>query len=233
MGDEVPGWPKLLSLAVHEFRTPVTVVSGYLRMLLRERAGPVSDSQRRLLEEAEKSCARLSALIGEMSELGQLLDGRQSLSHAPADLRAMLTEIHAATPAADDQAGVVLENSAAALEVSGDAARLRQTLESVLFALRREIIDGSDLVISATRRPKNDGAVAWIAFGTPEVSALLREASADDLGPFDEWRGGCGLALPLARRVIEMHGGRLLALAGERQKAGGVIELPLRTAAVG
>ncbi len=233
MGDGVPGWPKLLSLAVHEFRTPVTVVSGYLRMLLRERAGPVSDSQRRLLEEAEKSCARLSALIGEMSDLGQLLDGRQSLSHAPADLRAMLTEIHAATPAADDQAGVVLENSAAALEVSGDAARLRRTLESVLFALRREIIDGSDLVISATRRPKNDGAVAWIAFGTPEVSALLREASADDLGPFDEWRGGCGLALPLARRVIEMHGGRLLALAGERQKAGGVIELPLRTAAVG
>lgn len=223
----------MLSLAVHEFRTPVTVVSGYLRMLLRERAGPVSDSQRRLLEEAEKSCARLSALIGEMSDLGQLLDGRQSLSHAPADLRAMLTEIHAATPAADDQAGVVLENSAAALEVSGDAARLRRTLESVLFALRREIIDGSDLVISATRRPKNDGAVAWIAFGTPEVSALLREASADDLGPFDEWRGGCGLALPLARRVIEMHGGRLLALAGERQKAGGVIELPLRTAAVG
>lgn len=233
MGDGVPGWPKLLSLAVHEFRTPVTVVSGYLRMLLRERAGPVSDSQRRLLEEAEKSCARLSALIGEMSDLGQLLDGRQSLSHAPADLRAMLTEIHAATPAADDQAGVVLENSAAALEVSGDAARLRRMLESVLFALRREIIDGSDLVISATRRPKNDGAVAWIAFGTPDVSAVLRDASADDLGPFDEWRGGCGLALPLARRVIEMHGGRLLALAGERQKAGGVIELPLRTAAVG
>ncbi len=234
MGDEVPAWPKLLSLAVHEFRTPVTVVSGYLRMLLRERAGPVSDNQRRLLEEAEKSCARLSALIGEMSELGQLLDGRQSLSRAPADVRAMLAEIRAATPAtAQDQAGVVLENSTAALEVSGDAARLRRTLESVLFALRREIIDGSDLVISATRRPKNDGAVAWIAFGTRDVSAMLRDASADDLGPFDEWRGGCGLALPLARRVIEMHGGRLLALAGERQKAGGVIELPLRTAAGG
>jgi signal transduction histidine kinase len=233
VGDEVPGWPKLLSLAVHEFRTPVTVVSGYLRMLLRERAGPVTDSQRKLLEEAEKSCGRLSALLGEMSELGQLLDGRQSLAHTVIDLRTLLGEIQAAAPNAEDQARVVLENSPEPLEFFGDAARVRRTIEAVVFGLRREIIDGSDLVISATRRPNNHGAVAWIALGTSTVTTSLRNASADDLGPFDDWRGGCGLALPLARRVIEMHGGRLLALAGERQKAGGVIELPLRTAAVG
>ena len=30
-----------------------------------------------------------------------------------------------------------------------------------------------------------------------------------DAGPFDEKRGGLGLALPLARRVIEGHGGRM------------------------
>ena len=58
-----PRWPKLLSLTVHEFRTPVTVVAGYLRMLLKERAGPLPEEQRRLLEEASKSCARLSALL--------------------------------------------------------------------------------------------------------------------------------------------------------------------------
>jgi hypothetical protein len=60
-----PGWPRLLSLSVHEFRTPITVVAGYIRMLLKDRAGPVSDQQRRLLEEAEKSCARLSGLVAE------------------------------------------------------------------------------------------------------------------------------------------------------------------------
>ncbi len=227
MDDQVSGLPKLLSLAVHEFRTPVTVVSGYLRMLLRERAGPVSDGQRKLLEEAEKSCGRLSILIGEMSELGQLLDGRQSLARGPADLWTMLAEIHAEAPTAEDQAPLVLENSAEALEVSGDPARLRRSIASVVFALRREIIDGSNLVMSATVRRKNQARVAWIALGTGPVAALLRDASADDLGPFDEWRGGCGLTLPLARRVIDMHGGRLLAFPGERQTAGGVIELPL------
>lgn len=226
MGETVPGWPKLLSLAVHEFRTPVTVVGGYLRMILRDKAGPLEPNQRRLLEEAEKSCGRLSTLIGEMSELGQLLDGRQSLSTESTDLAAILHEVGAEAPEAEDQARVVVRPHEP-LPVAGDRSRLRRVIASIVFALRREIIDGSELIVDASRRPNNGGHVAWIAMGTPDVASTLRKATADTLGPFDEWRGGCGLALPLARLVVEMHGGRLFALSDERQKAGGVIELPL------
>jgi signal transduction histidine kinase len=222
----VPNWPKLLSLAVHEFSTPVTVVSGYLRMLLRDRAGPLADNQRRLLEEAEKSCGRLSALIGEVSELGQLHDGRQALAPGSADLGELLRSMESAATE-DGQSAVHVAPIADRLVVEGDANRLRRAFEAIVFALRREIIDGSELVISAAPRPKNGGRVAWIALGGAPLTAALVDASADALGPFDEWRGGCGLTLPLARRVIEMHGGRLLALTGERQKTGGVIELPL------
>ena len=44
-------------------------------MLLKDRAGPLSDMQRQLLEEAEKSCGRLSALLDELSDLSQLESG--------------------------------------------------------------------------------------------------------------------------------------------------------------
>ena len=57
--------PRVMSLAVHELRTPVTVVSGYLRMVLKEQGGPLSEKQRRMLEEAERSCNRISALVAE------------------------------------------------------------------------------------------------------------------------------------------------------------------------
>ena len=72
---EDPKWPKLLSLSVHEFRTPLTVVAGYVRMLLKERAGPLSDQQRKLLEETEKSCGRMTVLLSELSDLGRLEGG--------------------------------------------------------------------------------------------------------------------------------------------------------------
>jgi signal transduction histidine kinase len=50
---------RTLSLTVHELRTPVTVVSGYLRMLLKEQGGPLTEKQRKMLEEAERSCGRI------------------------------------------------------------------------------------------------------------------------------------------------------------------------------
>ena len=77
-----PRWSKLLSLAVHEFRTPITVVAGYIRMLLKDRAGPITEQQRKLLEEAEKSCGRLAALVAEMSDLSNLEGGTASLNRS-------------------------------------------------------------------------------------------------------------------------------------------------------
>jgi signal transduction histidine kinase len=91
-----PSWPRLLSLAVHELRTPMTVVAGYIRMLLKDRAGPVTDQQRRLLEEAEKSCTRLSALIAEMSEVGALDKGTATFNRSSLDLRSVLRDSIAA-----------------------------------------------------------------------------------------------------------------------------------------
>src|SRR5918993_1300172 len=85
--------PRAMSLAVHELRTPVTVVSGYLRMLLREQAGPLTVKQKKMLEEAERSCTRIGALVGEMSELGKLESGEAAFGTQPIDLGALLVEL--------------------------------------------------------------------------------------------------------------------------------------------
>lgn len=225
----VPIPPRLLSLAVHEFRTPVTVVAGYLRMLLKDRAGPLTENQRKLIEEAEKSCGRLSTLLTEMSDLGQLEAGRQSLARSPLDLSDLLAQAAAAVEPRAGDANVVLQGDTMRLPITGDGARLRRAFDAILFALRREIIDGTDLYVVGAVRERDAQRFAGIAIGPPAVAAALGTAAVDELAAFDEWRGGCGLSLPLARRIIEMHGGRVLALAGERQKAGGLVELPLAT----
>src|SRR5918992_5360409 len=98
-----PRWPKILSLSVHEFRTPMTVVAGYIRMLLKDRAGPLNEQQRKLLEEAEKSCARLSALLAEVSELSNLEAGTAPLNKGPVDLTALLRDAVTAVPPLPDR----------------------------------------------------------------------------------------------------------------------------------
>ena len=85
-----PKWPRLLSLSVHEFRTPISVVAGYLRMVLKDPAGTLDERHRRMLEEAEKSCGRLSALVAEMSDLSALEAGTAAFKKAPVDIRSYL-----------------------------------------------------------------------------------------------------------------------------------------------
>ena len=64
-----PRWAELFSVMVHDVRTPMTVVAGYVDMLLKERFGPLTDKQRHVLEEVQKSCGRVSALLKEGSDL--------------------------------------------------------------------------------------------------------------------------------------------------------------------
>src|SRR4249919_3627852 len=136
-----PRWSKVLSLSVHEFRTPLTVVAGYVRMLLKDRAGPLSDQQRKLLEETEKSCGRLTALLSELSDLGRLEGGAVNFNRQPVDLRTIIkAAIDQLAPLPDRDVSIVLETADGPATVSADATRLTNALGSVIAALRRELV---------------------------------------------------------------------------------------------
>lgn len=225
MSNEIrdPRWPKLLSLAVHEFRTPITVAAGYLRMVLKERAGPVSDQQKKLLEEAEKSCGRLSALVAEMSELSALEDGRASFNTGTLELADVLRNAVEAMPELPDDRSitVVVDGTDGSMPLQGDGSRLRAALLSILVALRREVVDSDRLCVRISGSDE-----AWhLAIGTPTEIEATAAADPSALDAFDEWRGGTGLSLAIARRIIGQHGGGLYAPPRD-SRAGAFVRLP-------
>ena len=50
-----------------------------------------------------------------------------------------------------------------------------------------------------------------IRIGDEETLALLDGASIDTLPVFNEWRGGLGMSLAVARRILNAHGGHVAA----------------------
>jgi signal transduction histidine kinase len=220
-----PRWPKILSLSVHEFRTPLTVVAGYIRMLLKDRAGPLSDQQRHLLEEAEKSCARLSALVNEVSELSNLEARTAPFNRQKTDLNPLLrAAVDQLPPLPEREVGVELRLSDAA-PIDADPIRLTGAIASVIAALRRELV-AADRLIVRTRATTHAGAGAHeVTVGDPETLAALDEESPEAREIFDEWRGGVGLSLAIARRVFNAHGGAIWAAPAGR-KTGARIVLP-------
>jgi signal transduction histidine kinase len=219
-------WPRLLSLSVHEFRTPMTVVAGYIRMLLKDRAGALNDQQRRLLEEAEKSCARLSALLVEMSDLSNLEEGSAPFNRSAIELRTILADAIATLPEVPDRhIDVGLSTGSGSATVQGDPVRLKTAFTSLLTALRRELVASSKLFVTERGGEFQGQPASWIAFADADHIAELAAATPERLTTFNEWRGGCGLGLPVARRIIGSHGGAIWSPSDEKMM-GAVVVLP-------
>ena len=72
------GRDELIALLSHELRTPLTVISGYSRLLLSERAGELSEEQRRYLEESQKSCQRLNEFVADLLDVPHDRSGVQA-----------------------------------------------------------------------------------------------------------------------------------------------------------
>lgn len=212
---------RLLQHAGHEIRNPFNAVIGYIGMLLKEQAGPISDTQRKLLVEAQRASGRLTGVLDQVSHLARMERGEEPLKRTTVDLRQAVDEAIAALPEPDREVAVEVR-SAGQISLNGDRRRLERALTAVVFALRRELITNGPLVVQMG----TTGVEAVIAIGDVEEVEALAAAPIAALSAFEEFRGGCGITLTIARRIIEQHRGRLHG-AGPDKKASAVIRLPL------
>lgn len=202
-------------------------------MMQREGEPPLSERQRKMVVEAERSCARMVALISELSEIGKLDAGLIGMARQPVDLFSLAREVAEGVRESDD-CGVILEvrGAASGADVAGDGDRLKQALHAVFSAILRETVGPATVVADRRVVGSTPGSSAVLVIAE---AARVQEAYEQPRGDFDEKRGGMGLALPLARRIIEAHGGQIwspgVAGAQDSQEIGArgavVISIPL------
>lgn len=210
-------YSRLLSLAVHEFRTPASVVGGYLRMLQRDGDQPLSERQRKMIDEAEKSCARLVGLIGELSEISKLDGGTAPFKDEPIDLFHLIREMAAGVHEAgerDVHLSVHGERSGARLHA--DPMRIRCAFEAFFRAILRE--QPGQATVAADCRKAADGAAVVVVARDTDVQRSYDAPQA----PFDDKRGGLGLVVPIACRIVARYGGRVWSPALDGQSDSGL-----------
>ena len=220
MSSSAPRWPALLSLGVHELRSPVNVVSGYVKMLLRGHGGTLSDVQRSALESAAQSCDRVTDLLAGMSELARLESGRLELARDTFDAGDLLAALPAELYALVPDARVSVAPPRTPCVVCADRTRLARAVAALAGVLARS---------------SNEALVAAAASGDGRVVITLSPATrrvapdgVGDLLPIDEFVGGLGLAVPVASFVIARAGGRMgHPLASDEPTQAVAIVLPL------
>jgi len=216
---------RLLALIAHELRSPLSVTSGYLKMLSGERMGPLAEPQQKAVVAAGASCDRLLALASDLSMLVRLENGEAGIDCVPVSGAAVVADSIAACVAADQHAVTIDANGGDDATVFVDPIRTRQSLSSLIGAVARAAPDGTAIKVSHTL-DGNDGDRRLVVTIAPDSAADLEAARNEErLGPFDEWEGGLGIALPLARRFLALEGGDIRALA--TNASGLVVTLPV------
>jgi two-component system OmpR family sensor kinase len=215
---------RLMSLVAHELRSPGAVVTGYLRLLARNTAPGLTEPERKMIDEANKSCGRLLHIAQELSELAELSGEDPVRDRLPVPILTLCGEV---VQAAANAGGVVrfsMDDRDKAACVEGHAGRLRQALGLLVSVIGRERGTAALTVTGAISRTPESRAV--LVFGEPADAADLPAVVGHQDAAFDRWRGGTGLSLPIACRIIEAHHGALWALPG-RSRGACALALPL------
>ena len=190
----------------HELRTPLTVIQGNLEAII----DGVYPADAEHLEPILAETQILERLIEDLRTLTLAEAGSLVLHREPTDLRALLTDVAASYRGQAEQAGISLTVTAAdelpILDV--DPARFREVI--------------SNLLTNALRHTPRDGKVELsAALAGDLVEVTVRDNGtgmpADQLDRiFDRFyrspdSPGTGLGLPIARSLVEAHGGTITA----------------------
>jgi signal transduction histidine kinase len=202
---------ELLAVVGHELRTPLTSIRGSLGLLEDGVLGELPPEAANMVAVAVLNTDRLVRLINDILDIERMAAGRLAFEPAAVEAAELVSQSMRVLQATADAAGVALRGDATRVAVLADGDRIVQALVNLL----------GNAVKFSTR-----GGVVTVAVEQVREGALFsvrdtgRGIPADRLeGIFERFRqvdasdarekGGTGLGLPIARGIVDQHGGRM------------------------
>lgn len=212
---------ELIHLVCHELRTPITVISGFGRLLSSEAHGALNERQRHFVDEGLKACARLDAFVGDLLEARPEAATAFPVSPALADLHEVVeAPLESLMPRLEERGlKVEMRLRADPAEFAFDARRVEQVVTNLMTnAIRYGRPSG--LIRVETREMEAAGTRAVevsVEDDGPGIPARDRERLFEPYVRGAESRGvrGLGVGLAICKRIVEAHSGRIHVEEGE------------------
>jgi signal transduction histidine kinase len=218
----------------HELRTPLNSILGFTDVMLEGLDGELSEYMDNDLRLIQKNGQHLLHLINDVLDMAKIESGRMNLHPETFKVHSLLDEVTSITSTLASEKNLALfidENSDQEIEIYADSTRLRQVIinlvnNSIKFTEQGRVslcarpMDGARVLISV----KDTG----IGIPPDKLEAIFQEFTQVDTSTTRKV-GGTGLGLPISRRLVEMHGGRLWAESTGVEGEGSIfhVELPV------
>jgi signal transduction histidine kinase len=192
----------------HEIRTPLTVVRGYLEELADHRIEPSEELFQKMVQETR----RLERLTSDLQELSKAEAGYLSINRQPLQLYPLLESLveKFRDQLLEDGPILQLESSRDLPLVFADLDRTEQILVNLLGNAIRYTENGS-ITLRAWREKK----WLWLAItdtgigiNQEDISLIFERFWRADKSR-SRYSGGTGIGLAIARRLVELQGGKI------------------------
>ncbi len=220
---------EFLSVVGHELRTPLTSIRGSLGLLGGGVLGELPKDAANMVAVAVLNTDRLVRLINDILDIERMAADRLQLQPAAIDTVELVNQSIQVLQATADAAEVSLLSDVAPLTVSADADRIVQALVNLLGNAVKFSSRGGAVRIAVKRDAERAlFSVADTGRGIPAdrlegIFERFRQVDASDARE----KGGTGLGLPIARGIVDQHGGRMWVESHEGEGSTFRFTLPL------
>jgi signal transduction histidine kinase len=196
----------------HELRTPLNAILGYTELILDSIYGEVPETVRDVLLRLEKSGRHLLGLINDVLDLSKIEAGQLTLSLSDYSMKEIVQTALTAVEslAAEKRLGLKVVVPPELRPGHGDERRLTQVLLNLVGnAIKFTEVGEVRVEVSASDEAFLV-AVADTGPGIPEAdqAKIFEEFHQVDSSSTRK-KGGTGLGLSIAKRIVELHGGRI------------------------
>jgi signal transduction histidine kinase len=200
-----------LATMSHELRTPLNAIIGFSEVLQEQMFGELNERQLAYVNDVLRAGEHLLSLINDVLDLAKIEAGKMELELSRVSIPDVLRSAVSMHSERARRGAIELALTAEPEEVAvtADERRVRQVVFNLLSNAIKFTPEGGRVDVSAG---KDDGyvaiAVADTGPGIPagDLEAIFEEFEQSSDGKKAE---GTGLGLPLSRKLVELHGGRL------------------------
>ncbi len=204
---------EFLATLAHELRNPLAPISNAVQILTLGGDDPAVVAQTK--EVMERQVHQMARLVDDLLEVSRIGRGKISLQKAAVDLAEVVaTAVETSRPLVEAHRHTLTVSLPERLaRVEADGARLAQVLSNLLNNAAKYTEDGGriDLIVKQVKGEAvirvRDNGIGIAPERLPSIFDMFEQIE----GAADRSQGGLGIGLTLARRLVEMHGGRIQA----------------------
>jgi signal transduction histidine kinase len=217
----------------HELRAPLTAIRGYSEMLLRHASDRLEERETHFLQVIQRNSDRLVALVNDVLDLNRIQNEQMELDVRPVHLETIMRDVADVIQPECDMRGLYLtvEIDPNVGPVLGDKEKLYQIMTNLTRNAFRHTPEGGGISLALSCAEDQvqvhvaDTGVGIPPEDKPKVFQLFFRMDTPTVSEF----ATTGLELAIAKRLIEMHDGRIWVESEPRQGTAFTFVLPLHT----